>query len=781
MKEENMKNKAMVALTSLALFSIIFSVAIGTSLDGEGVSQDSVLFDMEWVTNFGGTDIDKFENVIATPDGGFVAVGSSSALNGDWEGLTGKGGSDAIIVKFDSRGNVEWKNNFGGEGEEAFKSVTMAADGGFVAVGSVGDTSFGTGDWDGGETGRGGADALIVKFNNAGAVVWKKNFGGSGADGFLGVTATSSGSFIAVGNSETFEDGDWEGITGNGKQDAIIVEYSSTGSVLWKRPFGGSFQGEVFNSTIATPDGGFVTVGASRYSNMGTGDWGGFTSLGGTTTTEATIVKFIPNEHGGYTVEWRDRITGAGTETFLDVCLASDGNIVAVGTAAASSFGNGTFQGVEGRGGTDSIIVKYNIEGVDGKGTIEWKKNFGGANTDNFYGVSGTSDGGFIVTGTVAAPSYGNGDWMDGETPITGYGAQDSCVVKYDEGGNVEWKKNFGGSSGDTFTGVAALTDGSFIAVGYSSIASIGNGTFGDLVKKGTNTLTSMDAILLKLSPLYEIIADDVPEVTFYYWDDEVGDDGDWVLFTSDALVLIANSTLRVKAEYSGSTFTWTGDLAGESEDEVTLNVEGNVTITGTITYVIAYNPNSGTGTAPSQSIIPGSDVQLALSDAFTATGKQFKEWNTQADGGGTAYAAGETVTPSSNITLYAIWLNIYAADGGAGKLTQGSSGGFSVVTEVSSGKLDGVKVNGTLIDPANYTVEGDTTILFSADYIDDLVAGTYDIEIVFTDGFARTVLTVEEGSNDDDDGGIDPVVLGIIAAVIVFIVVCSVIFIRRK
>jgi hypothetical protein len=50
--------------------------------------------------------------------------------------------------------------------------------------------------------------------------------------------------------------------------------------------------------------------------------------------------------------------------------------------------------------------------------------------------------------------------------------------------------------------------------------------------------------------------------------------------------------------------------------------------------------------------------------------GKRFKEWNTAADGKGTSYKAGATVTmPGNSITLYAIWEDIPAGGGGLGIL----------------------------------------------------------------------------------------------------------------
>jgi len=95
-------------------------------------------------------------------------------------------------------------------------------------------------------------------------------------------------------------------------------------------------------------------------------------------------------------------------------------------------------------------------------------------------------------------------------------------------------------------------------------------------------------------------------------------------------------------------------------------------------TYAVTYDLNYGSGTVPVESDkVAGDMFEVASADGLTAPiGMMFKEWNTQADGLGTAYAAGDTVTvPSGGITLYAIWEDIpvvfytvtYALNGGTG------------------------------------------------------------------------------------------------------------------
>jgi hypothetical protein len=100
------------------------------------------------------------------------------------------------------------------------------------------------------------------------------------------------------------------------------------------------------------------------------------------------------------------------------------------------------------------------------------------------------------------------------------------------------------------------------------------------------------------------------------------------------------------------------GHLPGFTAD---VNMPAHLSPTAT-TYTVTYNLNGGTGTLPTEANkAAGATFAAAAATGITAPiGKQFKQWNTAANGSGTAYAPGANVTmPGSALTLYAIWENI--------------------------------------------------------------------------------------------------------------------------
>jgi uncharacterized repeat protein (TIGR02543 family) len=91
------------------------------------------------------------------------------------------------------------------------------------------------------------------------------------------------------------------------------------------------------------------------------------------------------------------------------------------------------------------------------------------------------------------------------------------------------------------------------------------------------------------------------------------------------------------------------------------------------ISYTLSYNNNLGSGSVASQSGILNEVETLATEGDMAKAGFRFVGWNTQADGSGQSYAAGQTINmPLGGVVMYAIWVPndveiAYIANGGTG------------------------------------------------------------------------------------------------------------------
>ena len=114
-------------------------------------------------------------------------------------------------------------------------------------------------------------------------------------------------------------------------------------------------------------------------------------------------------------------------------------------------------------------------------------------------------------------------------------------------------------------------------------------------------------------------------------------------------------------------------------------------------TFTVSYNANGGSGEIiDSNSYTIGSAVTLKENSFTAPENKEFKEWNTKADGSGASYAPGSTFPILKDTTIYAIWKDSVIEDGNYFELVNSISdisAGDVVLLGVSDGEH--VKVNG--------------------------------------------------------------------------------------
>ena len=108
---------------------------------------------------------------------------------------------------------------------------------------------------------------------------------------------------------------------------------------------------------------------------------------------------------------------------------------------------------------------------------------------------------------------------------------------------------------------------------------------------------------------------------------------------------------------------------AAQNEEEV------RAARAGYASYSLKYDPNGGDGNAVEELVKVGSSV-IAAQNPFTKEGFAFVEWNTQADGKGEGYRAGESFAVTADTVLYAQWtidshFLSFEANGGRGEMNQ--------------------------------------------------------------------------------------------------------------
>ena len=245
--------------------------------------------EVEWTKNIGGSGNDYIYSVAQTSDGGILAGGYfySKTIQVGNETLTNNSinsGSDGLIIKYNSVGEVEWTKNIGGSGDDYIYSVAQTSDEGFIAGGyfqgtiQVEDETLTEPSNSSTST-----DGIIIKYDSEGKVEWAKNIGGTSTDYIYSVASTSDGGYIAGGcfQSSTIRVGN-ETLTNNSySDDGLIIKYNDEGKVEWAKDIGGSNSDQI-QSVAETIEGKTIAGG---YFNSSTIEVDGHTLTNNSSST----------------------------------------------------------------------------------------------------------------------------------------------------------------------------------------------------------------------------------------------------------------------------------------------------------------------------------------------------------------------------------------------------------------------------------------------------------------------------------------------------------------
>ncbi|NIN53121.1 MAG: hypothetical protein GTO23_08195, partial [Nitrososphaeria archaeon] len=142
----------------------------------------------DWQSIYGGYGDDVAYFAQETSDDGYIVAGDSNSF--------GFKESELWVVKLNSLGSIEWENIYGGNDNDYLSFIQETSDGGYIVAGYT--DSFGAG----------GSDALVLKLTSEGNVEWQRAYGGSQEDVAYCIQETREGGFIAAGYTESFGAGE---------------------------------------------------------------------------------------------------------------------------------------------------------------------------------------------------------------------------------------------------------------------------------------------------------------------------------------------------------------------------------------------------------------------------------------------------------------------------------------------------------------------------------------------------------------------------------------------
>ncbi|MDP4242266.1 MAG: hypothetical protein Q8921_05970 [Bacteroidota bacterium] len=283
---------------------------------------------------------------------------------------------------------------------------------------------------------------LLPKLSHAQpSIQWQKCFGSISDDYFFSIIQTRDGGYAACGYSLS---NDLPRHHTGPNEDAYVVKMDASGNLEWQKCYGGT-QNEEAYQIIQTRDGGYAVAIRAESSdgdvpmNNGCGDaW--IIVLDDTGAIEMSKVFGGPNE---------DAAEG--------IVEQADRSLVFAGYNRSATPETGAHHGGASQN-DDGWVVKLNAP----NGAANWQRYLGGSARDFFQAIIPTRDGGFAVTGLTNS--------TDGD--VGGYPRQDTFynlwVCKLDNGGLIQWQRQYGGSANDWGNCIIQTSDGGYAVGGMA-------------------------------------------------------------------------------------------------------------------------------------------------------------------------------------------------------------------------------------------------------------------------------------------------------------------------
>ncbi|HLY72391.1 MAG TPA: hypothetical protein VKR53_21820, partial [Puia sp.] len=370
---------------------------------------------------------------------------------------------NALLVAQTNCTKIDFQKIISAAGDDQAYDVAYTPDNGFLLCGRT--TS----------SGAGGYDALAIKMDFNGNIIWSKTYGSAGDDAFHHIISTKDGNYIAVG---------WSQFNLTHVNDVFIVKFDPNGNLIWAKSYGaGTPNGEVGYGIVETDDGGFVIAGDYN--------------------TNPTVVQplYLKLDQNGNLL-WVDvmnvntageafdvvadgnYITGAGVSAVGGITTFNDGYLVKLQSTDGSLLWLKNIESENRSNRLNDITLKngeyvldmYNADSwvgtnekpliftTDTSGNLLYSESYEvtGINTDMIYeSIYPTADNGYIASLSEA---------INNTTPR---------LVKISQTGSIDWVSNYSSYYFQHLTKVIQDPSGEYVATG---IVNNNTGSNGDII-----------------------------------------------------------------------------------------------------------------------------------------------------------------------------------------------------------------------------------------------------------------------------------------------------------
>ncbi len=335
-----------------------------------------------------------------------------------------------------------WQTQTGGKHAEYLYDGLYTLDYGFLMVGGSFSASGDVPEH------LGMFDAFVTKIDEDGRKEWTRVWGGKGNDIFRCIANTQDGGYMLAASSSSGQ-GKYKKVPHIGQDDIWLIQIDITGKETKQLVLGGAAN-DYPVKVLRTRDGGYL-IGAVSYSDS-------IQSADSLARMPGVILKHSPSYgnadywiiklDANYRLQWEKTLGGKQADILTGLVELPGGQIILAGYSNSQAGDNKTY---DTQGANDWWIIA-----LSPGGNILWQRQFGGEGNDELYALAVSKDGRILAGGFVTKENQGKSQ-------------TDMALVKWDERGNLLWKKTFDRSHKDILQDILVNDDGSLILGGYAT------------------------------------------------------------------------------------------------------------------------------------------------------------------------------------------------------------------------------------------------------------------------------------------------------------------------
>ncbi len=382
---------------------------------------------INWQAAAGGAGQSWPQDMVVTPDSGFIIAVRLTGSSGFEVIDPVLGGSDIWVVKYSSDRKIQWQKCLGGVINETPKNIRAARNSGYFVCGV--SNSYISGNKTENAYYN---DAWVLKLDAVGNILWQNTLQAIGSENMRCMDTTSdNGVIMAIGTCSAI--GLDKTVPLVGQTDSWLVKLDSLGVVQWQ-------------NTVIVP--GATQVYLQDIIQLSDG---GYAAVGNYFITQYTSGLFRLDSLGN--VLWYQNIASSGTDQPRVILNTADKGFL----LAYYSAGNiSPWKTENAMGGNDMWVVK-----VDSLGNYIWDSTIGGPGSD------GPSDMQLSPTGEIFIVGYSSSNIGFDKSEMC-RGGSDAWIVKLSANGVKLWDKTFGSDQSENGVGIGILPNGELLIAASS-------------------------------------------------------------------------------------------------------------------------------------------------------------------------------------------------------------------------------------------------------------------------------------------------------------------------